>query len=262
LRTNIAMARRTTQHSSRAAQRTLRYQEIANTLRKRLTAGRYANATVLPSESELSDQFGASRVTVRRALEVLREEGLVTSRQGLGWTLVAGPMPQSLGRLGTIEEQLLASGVRSARQIVDFAFERAPKLIAQLLNTDQVLRVKRVNLADDEPFAVVTVWCSLALGRKLSRRDVERSSFYELIDVPLKGATQTIAADAASKTEAKLLAIKPGSPVLRCERTTRDVRGNVVLYSQHVFPAHRTNFVVDLPSVARSIAPSGLRLVE
>jgi GntR family transcriptional regulator len=119
-----------------------------------------------------------------------------------------------------------------------------------------------VNLADDEPFAVVTVWCSLALGRKLSRRDVEQTSFYELIDVSLKGATQTIGAGAASKAEAKLLAIKPGSPVLRCERTTRDMKGNVVLYSQHVFPAHSTTFVVDLPSVAQSIAPSGLRLVE
>jgi GntR family transcriptional regulator len=231
-------------------------------LRKRLVSGRYANSTVLPSESELSDHFAVSRVTVRRALEVLREEGLVTPRQGRGWQLVAGPMPQSLGRLGTIEEQLLASGMRSTRQVVDFAFESAPKNIARLLNTDQVLRVKRVNLADDEPFAVVTVWCSLALGRKLSRRDVEQTSFYELIDVSLKGATQTIGAGAASKAEAKLLAIKPGSPVLRCERTTRDMKGNVVLYSQHVFPAHSTTFVVDLPSVAQSIAPSGLRLVE
>jgi GntR family transcriptional regulator len=231
-------------------------------LRNRLVAGRYATSAVLPSESDLSSEFGASRVTVRRALEVLREEGLVTSRQGRGWQLVAGPMPQSLGRLGTIEEQLLASGMRSTRQVVDFVFETAPKNIARLLNTNQVLRVKRVNLADDEPFAVVTVWCSLVLGRKLSRRDVERTSFYELIDVPLKGATQTIGADAVSKTEAKLLAIKPGSPVLRCERTTRDMTGNVVLYSQHVFPAHRTTFVVDLPSVAHSIAPSGLRLVD
>jgi|688.fasta_scaffold240512_2 GntR family transcriptional regulator len=242
--------------------RTIRYHDISAKLRARISAGRYANATVLPSESELSDEFGASRVTVRRALEVLRDEGLITSRQGLGWTLVSGPMPQVLGRLGTIEDQLAASGIRSTRHILDFAFEKAPKKIAELLGVAQVLRVKRVNFADDEPFAVVTVWCSLDLGRKISRSDVEKSSFYELIDVPLRGATQTIGADAASAAEAKLLGVKPGSPVLRCERTTRDLRGNVVLYSQHVFPAHRTNFVVDLPLVAHSIAPSGLRLVE
>lgn len=256
------MAPRSASRTSRPTRRTLRYHEIANTLRNRLVAGRYATSAVLPSESELSDHFAVSRVTVRRALEMLREEGLVTPRQGRGWQLVVGPMPQSLGRLGTIEEQLLASGMRSTRQVVDFAFESAPKNIARLLNTDQVLRVKRVNLADDEPFAVVTVWCSLVLGRKLSRRDVERTSFYELIDVPLKGATQTIGAGAATKAEAKLLDVKPGSPVLRCERTTRDMKGNVVLFSQHVFPAHRTTFVVDLPSVAQSIAPSGLRLVD
>jgi GntR family transcriptional regulator len=106
------------------------------------------------------------------------------------------------------------------------------------------------------------VWCSLELGRKISRKDVEQSSFYELINIPLRGATQTIGADTATAAEAKLLGIASGLPVLRCERTTRDTKGNVVLYSEHVFPAHRTTFVVDLPSVAQSIAPSGLRLVE
>jgi GntR family transcriptional regulator len=245
-----------------AHQRTIRYHVIAGKLRSRIAAGRYARNSVLPSESELSEEFGASRVTVRRALELLRDEGIVTSRQGLGWTLTANPMQQSLGRLGTIEEQLLASGATSTRQIVDFAFEKASKKVAKLLGATQVLRVKRVNLADGQPFAVVTVWCSLELGRKISRKDVEQSSFYELINIPLRGATQTIGADAATAAEAKLLGIASGLPVLRCERTTRDTKGNVVLYSEHVFPAHRTTFVVDLPSVAQSIAPSGLRLVE
>ncbi len=50
--------------------------------------------------------------------------------------------------------------------------------------------------------------------------------------------------------------------MLLCRRTTRTVRGEAVLYSEHVFPAHRTEFVVDLPVADRSMAPSGLRLVE
>jgi GntR family transcriptional regulator len=53
-----------------------------------------------------------------------------------------------------------------------------------------------------------------------------------------------------------------GSPVLSCDRTTKDKHGNAVLVSHHVFPAHRTNFVVDLPAVTASIAPTGLRLVD
>jgi GntR family transcriptional regulator len=145
---------------------------------------------------------------------------------------------------------------------VDFAFEKASRKVAKVLECDQVLRVKRVNMADDHPFAVVTVWCPFELGKHLSRHDVEHSSFYNLLNIELGGATQTIGADAATAAEAQLLEIPMGSPVLSCDRTTKDKHGNAVLVSHHVFPAHRTNFVVDLPAVTASIAPTGLRLVD
>jgi GntR family transcriptional regulator len=217
---------------------------------------------LLPSEADLSAEFSVSRVTVRRALEVLRDEGLVSAKQGFGWFVAADPVSQTLGRLGTIEEQMVASGLQPARKIIDFAFEKASRKVAKLLGCEQVLRVKRVNMADDHPFAVVTVWCPFDLGKHLSRHDVEHSSFYNLLKINLGGATQTIGADAATTTEAQLLEIPVGSPVLSCDRVTQDVSGKAVLVSHHVFPAHRTNFVVDLPAVTASIAPTGLRLVD
>jgi len=217
---------------------------------------------LLPSEADLSAEFSVSRVTVRRALEVLRDEGLVSAKQGFGWFVTAEPVTQTLGRLGTIEEQMVASGLQPARKIIDFAFEKASRKVAKLLGCEQVLRVKRVNMADDHPFAVVTVWCPFDLGKHLSRHDVEHSSFYNLLKINLGGATQTIGADAATTTEAQLLEIPVGSPVLSCDRLTQDVSGKAVLVSHHVFPAHRTNFVVDLPAVTASIAPTGLRLVD
>lgn len=242
--------------------RTIRYQQIAENLRERLVAGNFVAGRMLPSESELSAEFSASRVTVRRALEVLRDEGLVSARQGFGWFVPGDTVRQPLGKLATIEEQMRASGVTSQRRIVEFSFELAPKKIADVLGTTQVLRVLRVNLADGEPFAIVTVWCSAEVGQHLSRRDVEQSPFYELLDVPLSGATQTIGADAATPDDATMLHIPVGSPVLRCERVTSDTTGRPVLVSHHVFPAHRTEFVVDLPYAEPSIAPSGLRLVD
>ena len=217
---------------------------------------------LLPSEADLSAEFSVSRVTVRRALEVLRDEGLVSAKQGFGWFVAVDPVTQTLGRLGTIEEQMVASGLQPARKIIDFAFEKASRKVAKLLGCEQVLRVKRVNMADDHPFAVVTVWCPFDLGKHLSRHDVEHSSFYNLLKINLGGATQTIGADAATTTEAQLLEIPVGSPVLSCDRVTQDVSGKAVLVSHHVFPAHRTNFVVDLPAVTASIAPTGLRLVD
>lgn len=240
--------------------RTARYREIADDLRRQLAAGEYGQ--LLPSEAELGAAYAASRVTVRKALELLRDEGLVTSRQGLGWQPAIDPLRQTLGSLGTIEAQLADAGIASTRQILDFGFVTAPARVRRVLDARRVLEVRRLNLADEAPFARVTVWCAEQLGRGLSLDDVERSSFYELLDVELGGATQTIGAAGATKGDADLLGVATGSPVLLCTRITNDRAGRPVLMSEHVFPADRTEFVVDLAHVERSLAPNGLRLVE
>jgi GntR family transcriptional regulator len=242
--------------------REVRYRAIADELRQRLASGELAAGALLPSESDLSAAYDVSRVTVRKALELLRDEGLIDSRQGFGWFVAADPVRQSLGRLGTIEAQLAELGVSSERRVVGFRFTTGPAWVRRVLGVDTVLEVRRVNHADGQPFARVTVWCPEAVGARLSRADVESSPFYELVDVPIGGATQTIGAAAASREDAALLAVPAGSPVLRCERVTRDADGRPLLVSEHVFPGHRTEFVVDLPQAEPSIGPEGLRLVE
>jgi DNA-binding GntR family transcriptional regulator len=235
---------------------------IADELRRSVEAGEFGAGRLLPSESELSAVHGVSRVTVRKALELLRDEGLIDSRQGFGWFVAADPLRQALGRLGTIEEQLSELGVASERRVVGFRFVTAPPRARQVLGTPSVLEVRRVNLADGQPFARVTVWCPDELGATLSRAQVERAPFYELLDVEIGRATQTIGAAAAGSTDAELLQVPVGSPVLRCERVTRDVEDRPILLSEHVFAGHRTELVVELPRFEPSMGPSGLRLVE
>jgi GntR family transcriptional regulator len=246
--------------------RRLRYQVIADDLRRRLEAGDYQSGDLLPSESELSHEHAASRVTVRRALEVLRADGLVDARQGFGWFVAADPVRQTLGRLGTIEDQLGEAGIESKRRILEFRFVAPPPAARAVLGGDTVLEVVRVNDAvgprAGHPFARVTVWCPENLAAGLSRDDVASASFYELLDVELEGATQTIAAGLAGAEDAERLEVPAGSPVLRCLRVTRSTGGRAVLVSEHVFPAHLTEFVVELARPRASIAPSGLRLVD
>jgi len=242
--------------------RTIRYREIAADLRRRVEADEFASGRLLPSEALLSAQYNASRVTVRKALEELRGAGLVDSRQGFGWFVPGTTVRQTLGRLGTIESQLESEGRRSERRIIEFAFVPAPAHVRVLLGVEEVLVVRRLNLADGAPFARVTVWCPQDLAANLSRAQIAEQSFYELIDVRLGGAQQSIAADAASAEDAHLLDIPPGSPVLRCRRLTSDEEGRPVLLGEYVFPGHRTEFMVDLAHPDVSIAPNGLRLVE
>jgi GntR family transcriptional regulator len=234
----------------------MRYLELADALRARLAVGNHAAGGALPSEAQLGREYAVSRVTVRRALELLRSEGLVTSRQGAGWFVALDPVRQPLGRITTIEAALEAAGAVARRDVVEFRFESAPAPVAADLQIDldaEVLRVKRVVRADGEPFAIVTVWVPADLGADLSRADVERAPFYDLL--PLRGvelgrATQTIDADALDAADARLLDAAAGTPVLVCRRVTYAADGRPVLASEHRYPSGRTHLEIEFPSVA------------
>ena len=240
----------------------MRYLEVADGLRERLARGDVAAGGALPSEAELSAETGASRVTVRRALEQLRAEGLLTSRRGSGWFAAHDPVRQSLGRVTTVEAALEAAGAHPERRVLEFAFEPAPSFVASGLELGpdhapggghEVLRVQRLNLADGEPFALVTVWVPGELGHYLSRAEVEVATFYDLL--PLRGvalgrATQQIGADIANAADARHLDVEKGSALLTARRITRDTDGRPVIFSLHRYPAARTSIEIDLPSLA------------
>jgi GntR family transcriptional regulator len=239
--------------------RSFRYQEIAEAIRTEVTKGALVAGALLPSESELSAEHAVSRVTVRKALEQLRAEGLVDSRQGFGWFVGSEPIRQSLDGLETIEDQLAEAGRSSERRVLRFGFVAAAPEVALLLDTE-VLEVVRLNLADAEPFAHITVWCKASLGADLSSSDVEESTFVDLLSDRLGHATQVISAVAADPAAAAALHVDEGAPLLRVRRVTTDVAGGNALVSEHLYPAHRTEFEVTLSGPTGE--PAGLRLVE
>lgn len=247
----------------------MRYADVAAALRERISAGEYGSSGAIESESELGHRYGVSRVTVRRALEELRGQGLLASRRGAGWFVACDPVRQALGRVATIESALTEAGIEPRRRVLAFAFELATIDVATALELkagSEVLCVRRLNLAGTEPFALVTVWTPGDLGAHLSRADVERATFYDLLPlrgVELAGATQTINAIAAEPEDARLLQVRVASPLLACRRVTRDRNGRPVLVSDHRFPGHRMLFEVDFPYLANGSAwgPPGVRLL-
>src|SRR5689334_8525975 len=238
--------------------RALRYADLADDLRHRIATGELRPGRLLPSEAQLAADHDVSRVTVRKALGVLRDAGLVASRQGFGWYVAPSPVPQPLDGLRTIEANVLAAGQAAERRVLGFGFVDAPVRAREVLGVDTVLEIRRVNLADDEVFARVTVWVPEALATDLSRAAVERQSLYELLPTTLAGATQVIGAVEATKEDADLLGLPVGSPLLRAERTTRATTGDAVLLSEAVFNPMLTELVVDLPPTGEA-EPAGLR---
>jgi GntR family transcriptional regulator len=239
----------------------MRYLDVAEDIRRRIGSGELRAGRPIPSEAQLAEDHGVSRVTVRRALATLRDAGLLASRQGFGWYVTPAPVHHPLDGLRTIEANVVAAGQAPERRVLGFGFVPAPARARAVLGVDTVLEIRRVNLADDEPFARVTVWVPESMATDLSRAAVERQSLYELLPVTLAGATQVIGAVEASKEDAELLGLPVGSPLLRAERTTRATTGDAVLLSEAVFNPMLTELVVDLPPTGEA-EPAGLRLVR
>ena len=171
--------------------RTIRYHQIAEELKGRVMSGAYASGRLLPSESDMSAEFSVSRVTIRKALEVLRDMGLVDARQGFGWFVAGETVRQPLARLATIEDQMRASGMTPQRQVLEFAFEKAPTDVAKALGTSQVLRVRRINLADGEPvLGPVDNEALLLEGIRIGTFRLEVPRHEVDIVVPLEGHAQ------------------------------------------------------------------------
>jgi GntR family transcriptional regulator len=240
--------------------RELRYLLIADELRRRIGAGEIAPGRLLPSESELAADHRASRVTVRKALAQLKKDGTVESRQGFGWYVVNAPLRQSLRDLTTIERQILAAGRTPGRELLRFAFVPTPAALIDVLRTDSVLEIGRVDRVDGRPFATATVWVRADLAAGLSPRALEERPLSEQLGVELGGATQTITAVSATKKDAELLQVPRAAPLLRIERTTSDTGGRPVLRSVALYNPLLTELVAELPPVLDEAEP-GLRLI-
>jgi GntR family transcriptional regulator len=241
--------------------RELRYLRIAAELRRLVTGGEFPPGRLLPSESELAEEHGASRVTIRKALAQLKHDGIIDSRQGFGWYVVGAPLRQSLSDLTTIERQIRAAGREPSRELVRFAFTPTPPTLTAVLTTESVLEVTRVDRIDGQPFATATVWVRADLAAGLSPRALERRPLSEQLGVQLGGATQTITAVSATKQDTGLLGVPKGAPLLRVERTTWDADGRPILRSEARYNPLLTELVADLPPAMHDIEP-GLRLIR
>lgn len=244
----------------------LRYRQVADGIRQRIGAGQYATGSI-ETEAELCRIFGVSRITVRKALEILRGEGIVASRKGSGWRVTVDPLRQVLGAFPTVEASLRDDGHDFTRRILEFTYEHAPGDIArrlQLAAGAELLRVRRLNFADEHVFDVVTTWVPADVAAPLSRADIEAHGVFgslRLHGIDVGEVVQTVTASIASADDGQLLGVHQQSPILVVEQMTTDPSGRPIKLSQHRYPAHRMHLEVRIAGASATAEPPGLRLL-
>jgi GntR family transcriptional regulator len=204
-----------------------RYLRVYGSLKAQVEAGDFKQGDFLPAEPELQKLFNVSRTTVRRAAELLAQEGFVSIQQGKGTEVLDFKATQRLQYVTSFSETLREKGfsVRFRDLAVDLV--PAPREVAAELKVapnSQLARVQRVTLASGKPVAVVLNYLLPQIVPGIQKRIAGMKSLYAFLEseynLRIEAATDCISAAAADARVASRLEVPEGSPLLVVRRVT------------------------------------------
>ncbi len=231
------------------------YYQLKELLREKIVAGEWAPGDMIPSERELSDRYGISRMTVRQALKELTSEGLLYREQGRG-TFVAEPkIEQELAQLTSFSEDMQSRGFRPGGRVLRQERVLPPILACRALAIPPdrpVVLLERLRLAEGEPIALETSYLHFHQVERLLQETFEDRSLYSVLRerygiVPTR-AEQQVGADLCSHREQELFGLPAGSPVLRNRRVAFDQHDRPFEYTESAYRADRYVFQIELGS--------------
>src|ERR1700687_5936665 len=233
------------------------YFQLAQNMETAIRSGRLSSGSHLENELELARQLGVSRPTVRRAIGLLANKGLVIRRHGIG-TLVVPVRVRRPVRLSSLYDDLKESGQAPATRLLAIETVPAPGEVASALQLNRgtrVLHFERLRLATDQPIALMVNFLPLALDELVTENALKTTGLYRLLRqgrLHLRLDSQPGRARSARPREARLLKVPTGAPLLTMQRISYDDAGKPVEYGSHVYPAERYSFEMSVVADSRT----------
>lgn len=241
------------------------YNDIVDELRAAILEGRLEPGDRLPSENELAERYGTSRPTVRRALALLKAEGLVTTEQGRGVFVRPRPQVRLLlsgeafrrhrrARRSGFNAQVEEQGQTPEQRLLEVGAVAAPDEVAERLDLDDRTRVivrRRLFVVNGEPVALCDSYYPLemAQGTGLAKPDRIAGGAYGFIEDRqgpigrrLKRSVDDLVCRMPTPEEVKALELASGVPVVRILRTVYDSTGAAVEVQDTVAAADKHQF--------------------
>ncbi|WP_069804058.1 GntR family transcriptional regulator [Thermogemmatispora onikobensis] len=214
------------------------YHQLKQILRGGIERGVYRPGDRLPTEQELMQTYGVSRITVRQALNELEDEGLVVRRHGKGTYVAEQRVEQSLVRLTDFVEDMELAGLEPSSRVLAFQREAASRAVASALGLregEEVMRLDRLRLANGRPMAFDVTWLPMRFGVLLPEEELDRETIYHLLEsrygIPIEAGTFEITAANATPEQAHLLEVPVGAALLLIRRLSC-TGGNAPIYIQ------------------------------
>lgn len=224
------------------------YLRLRQSIQQAIETGALESGQPLPSERDLAAQLSLSRVTVRKAIAGLVDDGLLIQRHGAG-TYVAERIIKSFSKLTGFTDDLRARGLKPRVEFLDRSVGEVTPEEALALNLSpgaRVVRLRRLRFAADKPLALEDTVVPHAI---LKDPKVVKLSLYAVLEKlgcrPTR-ALQRLRAVALDAAQARLLALPPGSPALSIERRAFLEDGRAVEFTRSLYRGDAYDFVAEL----------------
>ena len=199
------------------------YRQLADDLRHRIAAGEFDIGSSIPTEAQLSRDYRASRITVRHALGLLEQEGLLHREQGRGSFVRARSIAVGPRRLTSFSEELRERGLRQGSDLVGVEHLSLPgDMPIDLDPATGCVRIERVRRADGHAIAHQVSYLPGELGADVEAALARNGSLYDYLRtrhaIEIDSADETYRVAAAEPDAARILGITVGSPVFVVER--------------------------------------------
>jgi GntR family transcriptional regulator len=215
------------------------YRQLYDILRDELAAGMWRPGDRMPSETELIEQYGVSRITVRQALDMLVKDGWIYRRRGQGTFAARPTIEQGLTRIISFTEDMQQRGLTPGTNVLASRLEAATDSIAVWLNISpgsELAVLERLRLADGEPMSLEISHLVHRLCPGILEGDYAQTPLHEALrdraDIRLVRANQSIRAIAATKELAEILSVPSRSPLFYIQRVSYSQFGLPVEYLQ------------------------------
>lgn len=229
------------------------YFQAAQQIEAAILAGTLPVGDRLENEVALADRYGLSRPTMRAAIAHLVDKGLLVRKRGVGTQVVRQTLERPV-QLTSLHDDLVAAAQQPTTQVLLLERRAAPDAVAEGLLVEpgaEVVHLERLRSAADVPLAVLRNWLPVEIAGELTREELEQHGLYELLrarGLEMRDATQRIGAVVATASDARLLQVRKGAPLLTMERHTYDRAGRPVELGTHRYEASRYSFTITLHS--------------
>ena len=224
----------------------------------RIAAGVYRPGDQLPTESQLRDEFGVSPMTVRRAVNILLDRGLVTTTQGKGTFVRALDLEGAVFRLQELTDRWASGGSVEVR-LLEASIRPADERVAQVLGGapgDDVVFLRRLLLGHDEPLAYQTEYVAYDPTRPLIEAQLQITSLDGLLqsrgDEGLLSGELSIEAVSLDAEASALLGVQEGAPAFRLEHVFEEAAGRPVSWGWFLCRADQFRLTTRIGAAPRS----------